>query len=88
MSGKARWGGIAIAIACGTGYGGVGDGNVHSKDPISSLLVGGASGKLTGNRHIRTPQHTPHANLLLSILNLADISAGEIGNSTGAIALG
>ena len=41
---------------------GMGDGNVHSKDPISSLLVGGAGGKLVGDRHIRMPEHTPHAN--------------------------
>jgi hypothetical protein len=67
---------------------GMGDGNVHSKDPISSLLVGGASGKLAGNRHVRMPAHTPHANLLLSILNAAGIPAEQIGNSTGTIALG
>lgn len=67
---------------------GMGDGNVHSKDPISSLLVGGAGGKLAGDRHIRMPAHTPHANLLLSVLNLAGIPATEIGNSTAPIALG
>jgi hypothetical protein len=67
---------------------GMGDGNVHSKDPISSLLVGGASGKLTGNRHLRMPASTPHANLLLSILQLAAIPAEQIGNSTEPIALG
>jgi hypothetical protein len=67
---------------------GMGDGNVHSKDPISSLLVGGAGGKLKGDRHIRMPEHTPHANLLLAVLELAGIRAGEIGNSTGTVALG
>jgi hypothetical protein len=67
---------------------GMGDGNVHSKDPISSLLVGGASGKLKGNRHIRMPAGTPHANLLASILNLAGIPSAHIGNGTGAIELG
>lgn len=67
---------------------GMGDGNVHSKDPISSLLVGGASGKLAGNRHIRMPEHTPQANLLLSILQVAGVATEKIGNSTGTIALG
>jgi hypothetical protein len=66
---------------------GMGDGNVHSKDPISSLLVGGASGKLAGNRHIRMPEHTPHANLLVSILALAGVRVEQIGNSTGTILL-
>jgi hypothetical protein len=67
---------------------GMGDGNVHSKDPISSVLVGGAKGKLTGNQHIRMPASTPHSNLLVSILRLAGIEAEQIGNSTGAISLG
>jgi hypothetical protein len=66
---------------------GMGDGNVHSKDPISSLLVGGASGRLAGNRHIRVPDHTPHANLLVSILDLAGVPVEQIGNSTDTIAL-
>ena len=67
---------------------GMGDGNVHSKDPISSLLVGGASGKLAGNQHLRMPEHTPHANLLVSILDVAGVRMEQIGNSTGTIALG
>jgi hypothetical protein len=66
---------------------GMGDGNVHSKDPISSLLVGGATGKLAGGRHIRMPEGTPHANLLVSILNIAGIPAQQIGNSTGSVPL-
>lgn len=64
---------------------GMGDGNVHSKDPISSVLVGGANGKLEGNRHIQMPKSTPQANLLVSILNIAGIEQEEIGNSTGSV---
>jgi hypothetical protein len=64
---------------------GMGDGNVHSKDPISSLLVGGAGGRLEGNRHIRMPESTPQANMLLAVLGLAGIEQGEIGNSTGVV---
>jgi hypothetical protein len=66
---------------------GMGDGNVHSKDPTSSLLVGGASGRLEGNRHIRLPKSTPQSNLLLGVLALADIHETEIGNSTGVVSL-
>ena len=66
---------------------GMGDGNVHSKDPISSVLVGGASSRLAGNRHIRLPAHTPHANLLLSIVQLAGMELDKIGNSTGTVDL-
>jgi hypothetical protein len=66
---------------------GMGDGNVHSKNPISSLLVGGANGKLEGGRHIRLADDTPHANVLASILNVAGIQTESIANGTGAVAL-
>lgn len=66
---------------------GMGDANVHSKDPISSLLVGGANGRLEGNRHIRLPKSTPQSNLLLAVLALADIHEAEIGNSTGIVSI-
>lgn len=64
---------------------GMGDGNVHSKDPISSFLVGGANGRLAAGQHIQMPKSTPHSNLLLSILHLADVPAEEIGNSAGSV---
>jgi hypothetical protein len=64
---------------------GMGDGNVHSKDPISSFLVGGANGRLAGGKHIQMPKSTPHSNLLLSILQLVGIPAEKIGNSTGTV---
>lgn len=64
---------------------GMGDGNVHSKDPISSFLIGGANGRLAGNRHIQMPKSTPQSNLLLAVLSLADIHQSEIGNSTGVV---
>jgi hypothetical protein len=66
---------------------GMGDGNVHSKDPVSSLLVGGANGKLPGGQHIQMAKSTPHANLLVSILNIAGIPAEQIGNSTGSVTI-
>lgn len=66
---------------------GMGDGNVHSKDPISPLLVGGANGRVQGGQHIQLPKSTPIANLLVSILNAADIPQESIGNSTGSVAV-
>jgi hypothetical protein len=67
---------------------GMGDGNVHSKNPISSLLVGGANGKLKGGRHVRSADNTPHANVLAAILDVAGVPSEGIGNSTSAIDLG
>lgn len=64
---------------------GMGDGNVHSRDPISSMIVGGANGLIEGNRHIQMPKSTPQANLLVSLLNVAGIPTESIGNSTGAV---
>ena len=66
---------------------GMGDGNVHSKDPISSLLVGGANGRLVGGRHVQMEKSTPHANLLRSVLGVAGIEVPAIGNSTGTVPL-
>jgi hypothetical protein len=66
---------------------GMGDGNVHSKDPISPIMVGHALGKVSAGQHIRNPKSTPISNLLVSILNVADIPQESIGNSTGKVEL-
>lgn len=66
---------------------GMGEGNVHSHDPISNLLVGGATGRIKGGRHIGMPKSTPMANLLLSMLHVADVDAESIGDSTSALSI-
>ena len=47
---------------------GMSDGNQHNHDPLPIVLAGGASGQLTGGRHIRVPDDTPMSNLLLAML--------------------
>jgi hypothetical protein len=64
---------------------GMGEANVHSHDPISNLLVGGATGQLKGGRHIELPKSTPMANVLLSMLQMADIQMDSLGDSTAAL---
>ncbi len=64
---------------------GMGEGNVHSHDPISNLLVGGATGRFKGGQHIESPHSTPMANLLLSVLHMSGIDAPSIGDSTGPL---
>jgi hypothetical protein len=66
---------------------GMGDGNVHSHDPISVLLAGGANGRLKGGRHIQMEKHTPIANLLMSMMDVAGTPIDSIGNSNGKIDL-
>ena len=51
------------------------------------LLAGKANGRLKGNRHVRTPDGTPLANVLLTMMNKLGVSMNRIGDSTGQIAI-
>jgi hypothetical protein len=42
--------------------------NQHDHDPLPILLAGGGAGRLQGGRHLRAPEGTPFANLLVSVL--------------------
>lgn len=66
---------------------GMADSNVHNHDPVPLLLAGGASGKLKGNRHIRlgASSKTPLSNLLLAILQKANVNVDKFGDSTGTV---
>ena len=50
------------------------------------LIVGGGSGQLKTGRHLRYPADTPMANLFLTLLDKAGVSAESIGDSTGRLA--
>ena len=63
----------------------MGDGNVHSHDPISVLMAGGALGQIKGGRHLQSPKGTPIANLLLAMLAMAGLPTESIGDSTGKL---
>jgi len=63
------------------------NGNQHDHDPLPIVLVGGASGKLEGNRHIVTPVHTPMSNLLLTMLDKLGVHRDVFGDSTGRLEL-
>jgi hypothetical protein len=50
------------------------------------VLIGGANGKLRGDRHLAYPTMTvPTGNLLLSVLDRFDIHEDRIGDSTGRL---
>src|SRR5262249_19540175 len=57
--------------------------NAHNHFPLPNLVLGGASGRLTGNRHLKYPDHTPMTNLLLSVLDKAGVDLETLGDSTG-----
>ncbi len=67
---------------------GMSDSNVHSRDPVSNLIIGGGAGRLRGGHHTAMPELTPLSNLLLGIMDVAGIHMESIGNSNGRIALG
>ncbi len=58
----------------------------HNNDPLPSALLGRAYGRVKGGRHVHYPQDTPHANLLLTMLNRAGIPLTSLGNSSGLLA--
>jgi Protein of unknown function (DUF1552) len=64
---------------------GMSNGNVHSHDILPAVIVGGAAGRLEGNRHVKAPLMTPLANLLVSLLDKAGVPADHLGDSTGRI---
>lgn len=62
------------------------DSNAHNANPLPSAIFGGGSGRIRGNQHLRYPDHTPHANLVLTLLQRAGIQGLEaLGNSTGLL---
>ena len=57
--------------------------NAHNHFPLPTLVVGGGCGKLKGDQHLRYPDQTPLANLLLTLLERAGVPVEKVGNSTG-----
>jgi hypothetical protein len=66
---------------------GMSNGNAHDRNNPPALLVGGANGRLKGNRHIQVENKEPTANLLLGMADLAGAEVESIGASTGHLAL-
>jgi hypothetical protein len=57
--------------------------NLHNHFPLPNLVAGGACGNLQGGRHLRYDDHTPIANLLLTLLEKGGMPMESIGDSTG-----
>lgn len=64
----------------------MGNPNQHLHYDVPHVLVGGASGKLKGGRHLAYPTRAvPTGNLLLSVMDTFDIHQDSIGDSTGRL---
>jgi hypothetical protein len=63
------------------------DSNAHNADPLPSAIFGKGYGRVKGGQHLQYAADTPHANLILTILERAGIQGVEaLGNSTGMFA--
>jgi hypothetical protein len=64
----------------------MGNSNQHRHEDVPHVLIGGANGKLKGNRHLHFDRKTiTTGNLLLSVLDMYGIEQNEQGDSTGRL---
>jgi hypothetical protein len=59
--------------------------NLHNNFPLPTLVLGHGGGTIRGHRHVRYPDRTPLANLLLTLLVRAGVPVDSIGDSTGEL---
>jgi len=64
---------------------GMSESNVHSRLDIPTLLVGGAAGRIKGNRHVQAKPETPIANLMLDLANKFGAEIEKFGISNGRL---
>ncbi|HTR00405.1 MAG TPA: DUF1552 domain-containing protein [Candidatus Acidoferrum sp.] len=63
------------------------DSNAHNAAPLPSAIFGKGLGRIKGGQHLQYAVDTPHANLILTLLERAGIKGIEtLGNSTGMFA--
>ena len=66
----------------------MGDANVHNHRRCPLFVIGGANGKLDSNLHVKAPDGTPMANVMLSLLHKLGLEdGGSFGDSTGEFSL-
>lgn len=59
--------------------------DLHNNDPLPNVVMGKGYGRIKGGQHIKYAQDTPHANLLLTLLQRAGLPYEELGNSSGLL---
>lgn len=57
----------------------------HNQDPLPSAVFGLGGGTIRGGQHLKYPQDTPHANLLLTLLRRGGVAADGFGDATGEL---
>jgi hypothetical protein len=59
--------------------------NSHNNFPLPALVVGRGSGSIKGRQHLRYPDRTPLANLLLTLMIRAGVPADSFGDATAEL---
>jgi hypothetical protein len=66
---------------------GLSNSDVHLHHDLPIMLVGGGAGQIAGGRHVALPEHTPLANLHLTLLDKMGVAVDALGDSTGKLEL-
>jgi hypothetical protein len=66
---------------------GMSDGQAHNSYPLSFSVLGGAGGRVKGNRFVIAPEWTPIANVWLGVADMFGSRIDSIGESTGRFQL-
>ncbi|HWE52379.1 MAG TPA: DUF1552 domain-containing protein [Bryobacteraceae bacterium] len=53
----------------------------HNNDPLPSVILGHANGKIKGGQHLKYPQDSRHGDLLLTLLQRNELPVKAIGDS-------
>jgi hypothetical protein len=61
------------------------DSNRHNHDPLPTAILGRAHGRIKGGQHLRYPQDSRFADLLLTVLQRSQIAVESIGDSGGTL---
>ena len=59
--------------------------NAHNHFPLPSFVLGSAAGQIQGGRHLKYEDHTPMANLLVTLLEKTGVHQEMLGDSTGRL---
>ena len=65
----------------------MGDANLHNHRRCPLVVFGGANGRLRGGSHVKAPDGTPMANVLLTLLHKLGHDMESFGDSTGEMSL-
>ena len=59
--------------------------DLHNNNPLPQLLLGKGGG-IKGGQHLAMPKDTPHANILLTMVQRAGLNLEKFGDSSGPLA--